>query len=150
MELWVIWIIVGILLIIGEIFTPGFLLACFGLACCAAGLIAALTFGLRAQIITFSLTTLALFFGIRPIMLKYLHKSGSKLKTNIDALIGRNGVVVERIDGASGTGRVLVGGENWRGVSVDEKVIEKGEKIEVVRVEGTKLLVRKVSAGNAE
>ncbi|MBN2185471.1 MAG: NfeD family protein [Candidatus Krumholzibacteriota bacterium] len=141
MSLWVIWIVVGILLLIGEIFTPGFVLACFGIACFVSGLFAALSFGIRVQFIVFSLVTLLVFFRIRPMMLKYLHKSGSKLKTNVDALVGKKGMVVEKIDPNAETGRIVVGGENWRGVSEDNIVVEKGTKIIVKRVEGTKLFV---------
>ncbi|MBN2071406.1 MAG: NfeD family protein [Candidatus Krumholzibacteriota bacterium] len=150
MSLWVIWVIAGILLLIGEVLTPGFLFACFGIACLTTGLFAALSFGIKTQIVVFSVSTLLVFFGIRPVMLKYLHKSGSRLKTNVDALVGKTGMVVEKIDPVKGTGRVLVGGENWRGVSIDDTRIEKGTRITVKRVEGTKLLVnRDKPAGNA-
>ncbi len=148
MALWIIWIIAGVLLLIGEIFTPGFLLASFGLACFASGLVAALSFGLKAQVIIFSVITLVVFFGIRPVILKYFHRSGSGLKTNVDALVGKKGVVIDLIDPAFNTGRVIVDGENWRGISVDDETIEKDARILVIRVEGTKLFVKPVGAGD--
>lgn len=142
MEIWHIWILVGLVLFIAEIFTSGFVLACLGVGCLASGFVSFIDMDLKIQIITFSLTSLVVFFLIRPIFLKYFY-SGVKLKTNVEALVGRRGQVTERIDPKEHKGRVIVNGEDWRGISIDETVIEKGEKIEVVEVEGTKLLVQK-------
>lgn len=145
LEAWHIWVIVAIVLFIAEIFTPGFLLACFGVACLAAGLVSFFGLRIEVQIITFSISTIVVFFGIRPFMLKYFYSSAAKIKTNVDALVGKTGIVSERIDPNTNKGRVIVGGEDWKGVSIDETVIEVGEKITVVKVDGTKLLVKHLS-----
>jgi len=142
LEVWHIWVIAAIVLFIAEIFTPGFLLACFGVACLATGLVSFLDLGVKVQIITFSISTLVVFFGIRPFVLKYFYSSTGELKTNVDALVGKTGLVSERIDPSTDKGRVTIGGEDWRGLSIDESVIEAGEKIIVVRVDGTKLFVK--------
>jgi len=145
MEIWHVWIIVSIALFIAEIFTPGFVLACFGIACLISGLVSFFELGFKIQIITFSVSTLIVFFGIRPLFLRHFYSSQGKTKTNVDALVDKAGLVLEKIDPAVSKGRVMVGGENWRGISVDEAVIEPGEKIVVVGVEGTKLLVKAIS-----
>ncbi len=142
LAIWHAWVIVGILFFIGEIFTPGFFLACLGIACLGSGLASAFGLGIGSQILVFSITTLAVFFGIRPFFLKYLYSPGTKVETNVKALVGKTGLVSERIDSSRNKGRVVVGGEDWRAVSIDETVIESGEKIAVVQVEGTKLVVK--------
>ena len=55
--------------------------------------------------------------------------------------MGRVGVVSERIDPGTGRGRVVVEGEDWRGTSLMDTVIEPGTRVMVVRVEGTTLYV---------
>jgi len=145
LEMWHLWIIAAIVLFIAEIFTPGFLLACFGVGCFASGLVSFFEMGFKIQILTFSASTVIVFFGIRPLFLKYFYTSADKIETNIDALIGKTGLVSERIDPSVNKGRVIIGGEDWRGVSIDEMVIEAGEKISIVRIEGTNLTVKPVS-----
>jgi len=65
------------------------------------------------------------------------------VRTNVDALIGRIGTVSERIDPVTGKGRVLVEGEDWRGASIMDTPIDAGDRVMVVRVEGTTLFVDK-------
>lgn len=144
LEPWHVWLIIGIVFFIVEIFTPGFLLACFGVGCLASGLVSFLGVGVGIQVIAFSVSTLAVFFGIRPFVLKYLSSSGANTKTNVDALVGKIGLVSERIDPSTNEGRVAIGGDDWRALSVDEAAIEVGEKVIVVKVDGTKLLVKPV------
>jgi len=136
---WYIWTISALGLFIAEIFTPGFLLACFGVASLVTGLFSFLGVGLQGQIVTFSISTLVVFFGLRRVFLKYFDTS---IRTNVDALIGKTGRVTERIDPETNRGRVTIGGEDWKGASTGESPIEVGEEVSVIRVEGTKVFVK--------
>lgn len=142
LEVWQIWVIGAIVLFIAEIFVPAFFLACFGVGCLVSALVSFLGMGVNAQILFFSGSTLVVFFAIRPFFLKYLYSSDAGVKTNVEALVGKTGLVTETIDPLSNSGRVIVGGEDWRGTSVDETVIEPEEKVVVVKVVGAKLLVK--------
>ena len=51
---------------------------------------------------------------------------------------------------STNSGRVVVGGEDWKGASLDEAVIAQGEKVTVVKVEGTKVLVKPTSETREE
>src|SRR5438128_411937 len=99
--------------------------------------------GYLAPVLSFAAGTLLSLAGIRPFLLKRLHPPGREIKTNVDALVGRVGVVSERIDPGTGRGRVLVEGEDWRGSSLMDTVIEPGTRVMVVRVDGTTLYVDK-------
>lgn len=55
-------------------------------------------FGVKIQLPTFSIGTLTGFFGVRPFMLKYTYRTSDKVKTNLDALIGKVGRVTVTID----------------------------------------------------
>ncbi len=150
MNPWLIWIIVAIVMFIAEIFTPGFLLACLGLGCLASGIFALIGAGLSVQVIVFIITTLVVFFGIRPFILKRFYKAAKGVKTNVDALVGKQGMVTEAIDPLKGSGRVVVAGESWRGITEDNNQIPVDTAISVVRVEGTKLFVKPSSSTEEE
>jgi membrane protein implicated in regulation of membrane protease activity len=145
MEVWQTWIVAGVILLMFEIFTPGFVTGCFGLGCFAAGLADYLGFGYIVQTIVFCVVSLGLFWTIRPFVKKHLYKTGENIKTNTDALIGLVGLVDETIDPDGDSGRVRVGGDNWRAISSDNVLIEKGKKVVVKKVEGTKVFVSLVN-----
>ena len=79
-EIWHIWIIVAVILFIVEIFAPSFLFGSVAIGCILAGFVSAFDCGIKIQLIAFAIGTLVAFFGIRPFMLKYLHKKSDKIK----------------------------------------------------------------------
>jgi membrane protein implicated in regulation of membrane protease activity len=145
MEVWQTWVVVGVILLIFEVITPGFVTGCFGIGCFAAALANYFGFGYIVQTIIFCIVSLVLFLTIRPIMKKHFYKTGETTKTNTDALIGLVGLVDETIDPDSDSGRVKVGGDDWRAISLDNVLIEKGKKVVVKKVEGAKIFVSLVS-----
>ena len=142
MALWQIWVIIAIALFIAEIFTPGFLLACFGVGCLATGLASFIGIGPKVQIVVFSVAVLVVFFGIRPFFLRHMFSKKGMVATNVDALINKIGIVTEIINNDTARGRIRVGGEDWKAVSLDGKIVEVGHKVIIEKVEGSKLLVR--------
>ena len=147
MEDWLLWFVGAIALVVAEMFTPGFWLACLGIGAVAAG-IAALVPGVGAafQGIVFAVTSLVSMAGLRPVLLRHFQLGpGAGVRTGVDALLGKSGIVTERIEPGSGLGRVKVEGEDWRGASMDAGVIEAGTRITVIQVDGTTLMVEKES-----
>lgn len=66
------------------------------------------------------------------------------IATNADSVIGENAVVIEAIDNLSYTGQVKVRGQVWTARSYDENVkYDKGEILNVIAIEGVKLIVKK-------
>ncbi len=141
LDAWHLWIIAAVVLLIAEVFTPGFVLACFGVGALAAGLAAASGLGFNPQVGVFTIASLITFFGARPFYLKHMSKAGSDLKTNTEALSGRRGLVVEGIVPLKTLGRVKVGGEDWSACSDDDEDIEEGAEVRVVRVDGARVIV---------
>lgn len=150
MPIWVIWFVLGLVLLIGEIFTPGFLLACFAIGCGVSGVVALLGGGWALQAIFFAVSTILVFFLIRPFALKHLHKTSDKIKTNVEALVGREGLVISDIDPVQGIGRAKVGGEDWRAITSDSKKLSSGNRIVVDRVEGSTIYVSSVQKNKEE
>lgn len=142
-EIWHIWVIAAIVFGIIEIFTPSFVALSVALGCLFAALGAGLDMDFKLQLLLFSVGTAIAFFGVRPFMLKYAHRKSNHVRTNIDALCGKTGRVTETIDSAANTGRVVVEGDDWRALTEDNSVIGVGEIIEVLKVDSTRLIVRK-------
>lgn len=136
------WIIGGMALLVVEIFTPGFIVGAFGVACFAAALVAFIGFGSEIQLLAFAAASFVLFVQARSIVLAYLTPQESSLKTGVQALIGQAALVTEDIDNLSGKGRVLVRGESWKASSTDGKTIQAQTKVHIERAEGVTLFVR--------
>ncbi len=71
-------------------------------------------------------------------------KKSESTRTNIDAIIGERCVVTEQIDNYRGCGQVRVGSQIWsaRGTKEDD-VFEEGEVLNVVAIEGVKLICKR-------
>ncbi len=141
MEAWQIWVLITLFLFVAEVFHPVFFFAALGMAA-AVSTIFAFFFSIEIQLIAFAVTGFIVFFAIRPSVLKYLYSS-KEVKTNISAMVGRAAIVTEDIVPEENKGRVKVGEETWIGISINSKPIKKGEKVIVVKTEGTKLFVIK-------
>ena len=78
---------------------------------------------------------------------KYVRKwvAVKKESTNIDAIIGKRGIVLRSI-GRNVDGMVKVGSEQWRAVANEE--ITEGVEIEVVEIKGVTLIVKKIEGGS--
>jgi len=143
-EIWHIWIIIAVILFIIEIFAPNFLFASISIGCISAGIVSGLDYGIKIQLIAFAIGTLIAFFGMRPFMLKYFYKKSDKIKTNIDALIGKVGRVSETIDSSKNEGRIIVEGDDWKAETENGEVAKIGEKVEILRVNSTILIVKPI------
>ncbi|HUQ31671.1 MAG TPA: hypothetical protein VM095_06100, partial [Pyrinomonadaceae bacterium] len=86
---WIMWTVLGVILIVAEVFTPGFVLLWFGigaLAAAFAGLVGISSLSL--QFLIFALVSIALTAASRTIFVNYFsrEKSGNDLKSGVDAL----------------------------------------------------------------
>lgn len=141
MELWYIWIIIGLVLLIVEIFTPGFVVATFGIGCLFAAIPAALDLHFLWQLFVFIVASFLAFLFVRPLYMKYLFPEDRQIPTNVDALVGQQALVLEEIDNLKNKGRVKIGGEDWKAVSKDGSVIPSESKVKIVAIDGVKLIV---------
>ena len=142
---WIAWIVVGILLAVAEVFTLGFVLLWFGVGAIAASLVALAGLGVTAQVIVFLAISIALTVASRTIFeSRLLTRGGPALKTGVDSLPGQVGTVTEASRGSHGEGAVRVFGSTWTAFPVaGEAPLEEGERVEVDRVDGAVLYVRR-------
>ena len=142
MQPYQIWLIAAILLLIFEICSATCGAICFAIRAGFSALAAGLGANLTWQIIIFAVVSLLTFIFLRPVVMRFLDRKSKDVKTNADAIIGRKGVVSERIDAAQHTGRVAVDGDDWKAVSEDGSVIEKGTTVEIVKLESIIVTVK--------
>ena len=143
---WILWLILGVVLVIAEIFTLGFVLFWFGLGALAAALVAFAGFGWAWQFLTFAIVSIALTAMSRTIFARYLpHAEANMVKTAVDSLPGKIGTVTSASNGSMNEAAVKVFGSTWTAYPIDgdTKLID-GEKVEVVEVKGSSIYVRKV------
>ncbi len=145
MSAWHIWLIVALIFIVLEIFTNGIAVICFSFGALAGSIVAALGGNITWQVIFFALVTILSFIFIRPLLVKLFYKNGKhEVKTNADALIGRIGIVSEEINNGQNTGRVAVDGDDWKAVSENDEVIDKGTKVKITKLDSIIVTVKKV------
>ena len=140
MEAWHILVTLGIIAFIAEIFTAGFISGSIGIGLLFAALGSYLSFDTEWQILLFAFGIILTYFLMRPIIMKYAYRN-NKVKTNQDALIGRNGIVTEEINNKPNTGRVRIDGDDWKAKTINDDTIQVGATIEVVEVDSVVLIV---------
>ena len=135
-----IWLIVAVIFIIIEAMTVGLTTIWFAAGALVALVLSLFRIPLMAQILVFLIVSLVLLGTTRKIFVNKL-KTGSE-KTNVDALIGEEGVVLEDIT-PHNVGLVKVKGQNWSAAAYDkDAAILKGETVKVKAIEGVKLMVK--------
>jgi len=143
---YILWIVLGVALIIAEIFTFGFVLFWFGVGALAAALVGGLGFGFGLQFLVFASVSIALTAMSRTIFAKYFSQDDENaVKMGMDSLPGQIGTVILSSRGALQEGAVKVYGSTWTAFPIDDEMpLIEGEKVEVVRVQGSSIYVQKI------
>lgn len=136
-----IWLIIAAALIFFEIITLGLTSIWFAAGAIVAGITALLGAHWLVQLLVFAAVSLLLFAFTRPIAAKHLMKDIEK--TNVDSLIGKEGIVCQDIDNLEATGVVKLNGMEWTARSEDGSKLLQGEKVMVQKISGVKLIVTK-------
>ena len=141
---YMIWVWLGAAVVFGvvEALTAG-LVSIWFVAGSAAALIGAfLGAGLGVQVALFVVVSAAALAVTRPLVRRYT--AGKAVPTNLDRVLGDSGKVTETIDNENSTGAVYVDGKTWTARSADGAVIPEGAMVEIMRMEGVKLFVKKL------
>ena len=141
---YMIWVWLGAAVVFGivEALTAG-LVSIWFVAGSAAALIGAfLGAGLGVQVALFLVVSAAALAATRPLVRRYT--AGKAVPTNLDRVLGDSGKVTETIDNENSTGAVYVDGKTWTARSADGSVIPAGTVVEILRMEGVKLFVKKL------
>ena len=139
-HLWQMWAAVAVVCLILELTAGDFFIICFSIGAFFAAIAAALGMGIYVQLLTFAVFTLISLFWVRPFAQRYLHKGEDNRVSNADALLGRQGRVVETVK-ADGFGRVQIDGDIWKAVTNEPDDIPEGKNVRVVGRESTIITV---------
>ena len=138
-DAWVWWLVgaaaLGIPLVVTAL--PEF--GMFAVGAVAAAVAAGLGLGVVGQVVTFLVVSVALVAVVRPIAARHGRQS-PRLATGVEALKGRQAVVLERVDGSGG--RIKLAGEIWSARALDnDRAYEAGQEVDVVDIEGATAIV---------
>jgi membrane protein implicated in regulation of membrane protease activity len=138
---WITWCTIAVILIIFEIVTTSiFFFICLAIGAVFAAIVSYFIGSIPIEVIIFIIASILSLYLIRPIFKKIISKSDT-VSSNIDALIGADALVTEKITPFK-TGFVKVFSEVWR---ADADIgIEAGETVKVERVTGATLIVKKL------
>ena len=142
----ILWTILGVILIIAEVFTLGFFLLWFGIGAFVAAIFGFLGFPFVVQFAAFAVVSVVLTIMSRTLFAKYFRHDENSMKSGVDALPGKIGTVTTASQGALDEGAVKVFGSTWTAFPIDgESLLIEGEKVEVVEVKGSSIYVRRLS-----
>lgn len=139
---WLMWLLLGFILLTLEVFIPGVFVMWWGLAAVVVAGIVALfpQMPVGGQIAIFAILTIV----VSLLWWKYQHRKDrqddrqSELNQRDHAMIGKEGVIMEILD--NGVLRGKFGDTTWRVVGAGLNV---GDRVKVVAVDGITLFVAK-------
>jgi membrane protein implicated in regulation of membrane protease activity len=141
MDAWVAWAIAAAVLAAGEAATAALVLGPLALAAAVAAIVGAAGAGFGVQVLAFVISSIATLGILRPIARHHM-RLPAHMRTGAAALVGCSATVLEQVDRDGG--RVKIGGEVWSARSYDEdQVIEPGDHVEVLKIDGATALVAK-------
>lgn len=117
MEMWIVWLIVALVLVVLEIMTQMIWTLCMAVGC--AGALVANLCGLSIawQIATLAIAAVIAFIVLMPLFKKWhdtaSHPRKESTATGMDALLGRRGQLLTDV-APQGTGRLRIDGDNWQ------------------------------------
>ena len=138
------WLIAMVLFGVLEAVTVGLTSIWFALGALGALAAAAASAPVIVQIVVFLGVSFLTLLLVRPLAQRFVNDR--KVATNADRVIGREAVVTEDIDNIQGKGRVSISGADWTAKTEDDRPIPAGSKVQVLRIEGGKVIVAPAGA----
>ena len=140
---WIIWLALFVAMLAVEALGPALVSVWFAFGALVA-LIVSFIPGVAwwVEVVIFVVISVATLLALRPVLRRYFKRNN--YNTNIDSFTGKRGYVIEDIEYLK-PGAVKIGDVSWTAIPVEknQKILEN-EVIEVVAVNGNKLIVKKV------
>ena len=134
------WLIVLAVFLVIEAITVGLTTIWFAGGALAAAIAAGIGMGIVPQLLLFFCVSLVLLFFTRPAALKLMRKDTEK--TNVEGLLGKKAVVIQKINNLAQTGQVRINDIEWMArTSDDTKTIPVDTVVTIKAVHGVRLIV---------
>ena len=141
MNMTIVWLVLLIVMVVIELATMGLTTIWFAGGSLVATIAAACSAPIWLQVTLFFVVSLVLLWFTRPIAVKYFNKD--RIRTNVEAMVGRQGVVTSEIDNLEGIGEVKIGGMEWTARTImDGMKLPVGTVVIVRAVDGVKVIVQ--------
>lgn len=133
------WLVAGVALLVAEVATASFVILPLALGALAAAVAAFAGAGPALQLVTAAGVTVVSFLGLRPLAAR-IDRYQPALGAGVDRLVDAAGVVLEPVNDSE-DGLVHVDGEDWRATMSGSRPLEPGDRVRVVAVRGTRVVV---------
>ncbi|MEU9560269.1 NfeD family protein [Streptomyces fumanus] len=138
-DAWVWWLVAAAALGIPLVVTAMPEFGMFAVGAVAAAVASGFGAGVVVQVLAFVVVSVALIAVVRPIAARHRDQR-PELVTGVEALKGRQAVVLERVDGSGG--RIKLAGEIWSARALDNgRAYEPGQEVDVVDIEGATAII---------
>lgn len=135
-----VWLIALVAFIVIEIATMGLTTIWFAGGALIALMLALVKVSFYVQLGAFLVISIVLLVCTRPLAMKFFNEE--REKTNVDSVIGKQAIVVAKIDNLKEEGQVILNGMEWSARAYEaENIIPTGAVVEVKEVQGVKLMV---------
>jgi membrane protein implicated in regulation of membrane protease activity len=142
---WWIWLLLGLVLFLTEVVTPGgFYFIFFGVGALVVGVLAGFELAgpLWFQWMLFSTVSVVALWLFRERLVAMMRMPDN---TEVDTLIGETAIVSAEIP-AGGVGKAEMRGTSWNARNIGGKALARGERCKVERVEGLMLWVSSIQS----
>ena len=135
-----VWLGIMIIFLFFEAATTALLTTWFAIGALAAAITSFFTDNILIQTAVFLVVSVATLVCLRP-LLRHLKKN--TVPTNADTVIGKTALVTGEINNIMNSGELYVDGKVWSARSETDEVIPVDTAVEIVRIEGVKLIVKR-------
>jgi membrane protein implicated in regulation of membrane protease activity len=138
----VLWIVLGVVLAVAEIFTVTLVMVMFAAGAFAAAIAAALGASVPVQVAVFAVVSAASLAAARPVIRRHRRTAAESGEApfGVEAIEGATGLVLERVD--VDRGLIKIDGEMWTARAYDAtQIIDPGERVRVIEVKGATAMV---------
>ena len=147
MSLWIIWLIATAVLLVIELLTGLVATFCVAVGCLIAFCFALAGFGIETQLGAMVVGVILAFIFLVP-FINRIHKGKKQSRpvynSNMEALIGREGILNREIPADGGLGRLRIDGDDWQVRSRDGEPVAHGTKVRVTGYDSIILTVKPV------
>ena len=138
----VFWFVLLVVFLIAEASTVTMISLWFAAGALGALAVSLLGSGVWLQAGAFFVVSAVALTALRPIARKYF--TPRLTKTNVDSVIGAEGLVTQAIDNVSARGQMKLGAMEWTARSASGEPIPEGTLVRVEKIEGVKVFVTPV------
>ena len=133
------WLVLFVVLALFELVTVNLVSIWFSLGALITTFVSLVTDNLMIHLAVFTISSILLLLLTKPFVKKM--KKREEVPTNLDMVVGKTGVVTEKIE-KDGIGEVKVLGKKWSAYS--DKEVEENSKVKILSINGVKLKVEEI------